>query len=692
MGRILDILRGKQITSLEAAVDLISARFEIVQDLITETIHDVAALKCSILAVPADQRTYANTVLAYDELCGVNIVLHAITSILRCVSADIAQRDIPYEVRKKEMAALIHDPALYEALREYRNGPMEYEVLTTEQYVYVETLMDHGRRSGYDQAEEQRWQLAALKKQMDAAASSFESNYNADVTVISVPENQLQGVDSSFIAMQPRDAQGNIAILCNLIAWHAIMPYCRNPEVRRTFYQAYYQRAYPANEGALKQLLIARTAYAQAVGFIDYASYSLASCMLATADEVLDFLKEFTHVAKPLFTRMIDEVRQDTPEGVVLVEGALQPWDVAYVLAVQEQKYCALDQREVSQYFPIDAVISGMLRVYSRFMDVSFEFESKLKTAWHETVQGVTVFNRDKSRVLGYVVFDLLPRPQKYSHACCWQIIPRIRRYNTQTGMLYETPAIATIIANIPLPHGDAPSLLHHDTVRMLFHEFGHALHAVLSCTSHFQTSGLKGVMRDYIELPSQILEEWIWRPEILRMLSSHYITGQVLPDDLMQRLAASREIEQGFFEMNQARRALLSLRLFMGEGSAVDINAEARKAHEECLPGIMWDDAHKEYASFGHLVPYGPRYFGYILSRIYARDVFAHIERRGLLNTEIGTQFVECMLRPGGSRHPRRLLESFLGRPVSNAAYFEWLEKKGDFVSTTKSPSQKEE
>jgi Zn-dependent oligopeptidase len=177
MGRILDILRGKQITSLEAAVDLISARFEIVQDLITETIHDVAALKCSILAVPADQRTYANTVLAYDELCGVNIVLHAITSILRCVSADIAQRDIPYEVRKKEMAALIHDPALYEALREYRNGPMEYEVLTTEQYVYVETLMDHGRRSGYDQAEEQRWQLAALKKQMDAAASSFESNY-----------------------------------------------------------------------------------------------------------------------------------------------------------------------------------------------------------------------------------------------------------------------------------------------------------------------------------------------------------------------------------------------------------------------------------------------------------------------------------------------------------------------------------
>ena len=143
---------------------------------------------------------------------------------------------------------------------------------------------------------------------------------------------------------------------------------------------------------------------------------------------------------------------------------------------------------------------------------------------------------------------------------------------------------------------------------------------------------------------------------------------------------------------MNQARRALFSLRLFIGEGSVVDVDAEARKAHEECLPGIIWNDAYKEYASFGHLVPYGPRYFGYILSRIYARDIFTHIEHRGLLDTEIGSQFVECILRPGGSRHPRKLLETFLGRPVSSATYFEWLEKKGDLVSTTKSPFQKEE
>jgi Zn-dependent oligopeptidase len=366
---------------------------------------------------------------------------------------------------------------------------MTHEILTSEQQQYIEILIQQAQRSGFDQPEEARWKLAALKKQMDAAASAFESNYNADVTTVSIAEADLRGVDPSFVIASPRDEQGNLLILCNSVSWNAIMPYCSAEHVRRMFYQAYYKRAYPANGEQLQRLLHARTLYAQALGYADYASYMLEVCMLSTSDQVLTFLQDFMQAAQPLFTSFIAEVSQNIPEGVALIEGQLKPWDVAFTLAAFKNRTCGLDQREVSQYFPIQAVMSGMLKVYALFMGVSFEFQEKFAHAWDEAVQGVTVFNHNKTRILGYIFFDLLPRPQKYSHACCWQIIPRVRRHDPQTGILYETPGIATIIANIPLPQQDAPSLLYHDTVRTLFHEFGHALHEVLSCTqkTYFQ-------------------------------------------------------------------------------------------------------------------------------------------------------------------------------------------------------------
>ncbi|MDQ5890170.1 MAG: oligopeptidase [Candidatus Dependentiae bacterium] len=672
----LKILRGKPIQTIYDALALIPREVSDALSMVDEAIADVIALKKEILSFAPENRTYANTVAAYDEMTGLVFVASSMAGIVKQVSADIHMRAAPHCKIQQESIKICKDAALYKAFCEYRDYGMSRETLSSEQQYFFKKAMADFKRSGYDKGADAFAHLSHLEEEMQQACSAFDSTLDNDVTSVAFLEEELTGITPEFIAAQHRDEQGRVVLLCNRTTLSAILPHCSNEMVRRTFKKAYERRAFPANADNLQRMLALRHEYAVALGYENYAAYALAGYMMETPAQVHDFLDTYFARIRPLAERDFANIISTLPDDVVLVDGKLQSWDVPYAVATYEKIHSELDQRQIAHYFPVDKAVAGIFAIYEKFMGLSFDYHATIDGAWHESIQGITVYTKDRSRVLGYIFLDLYPRPQKYSHACCWEVTPRVLRHDVHSGMLYEVPSVSVIIANFPKPHGDRPALFLHSDITTFFHEFGHAIHNVLSCTSHTQTSGSMGVMLDFVELPSQIMEEWMWRSDMLRLVSGHYQTGEPLPDEIIQKMVAARTSGRSFFEMNQVYYSNVSLALHE-RSIPVDLDGLLHEMYTTYMQGLVWDEGNKFYTSFGHLTGYGPCYYGYSISRTYAHDVFSRIEEHGLLNEAIGKQFVEIILRPGGSVHPRELLAKFLGRPASSDTYTQWLERE---------------
>jgi thimet oligopeptidase len=672
----LSLLRGKSTESMIEVISLVPDTVVKAEQLVDDLLHDATFLKQEIIDRLPLERTYINTVKRYDELIGLASIATSFTGLFRQVSSDVEGRNKPYIRAQKEMTQLCKDIRFYKAFCDYREQAMAVELLTDEQKSFFEKAMSDFRRMGYDKDSESFAHLTKLEEKMQTLAAQFDQAFNDMADSITVQANELTGVASAFIQAQHRGPDGSVVLLCNKPTWLAILPHCTNPLVRKAFKKAYDQRAYPENVTCLQDLLSVRAEYAKALGYENYAEYVLSDYMVQNTATVEQFLDRLAQSVCGLRERDMGQLATTMPADVLLVHGALQSWDIFYVLAVYEKQQLKLDAREIAEYFPVDSTIAGVFAIYEQFMSVSFDHHAKIAGAWHDSVQGITVYTKDRSRILGYILLDLFPRPQKYSHACCWSLIPHIWGHAADSGMLYETKSLSVIVANFPKPNADAPALLTHADVTTFFHEFGHALHNVLSCTAHLQTSGSMQVMLDYIELPSQILEEWMWNPAMLKLVSRHYKTNQPLSDELIRKMTQSRMFGRSFFEMNQIYLSWLSLLLHTAQ-PPVQLDAIIHEAFSRGMKGVVWDEDNKFYTSFAHITAYGPAYYGYSLSRAYAYDVFARIASIGLLDENIGYEFVEKLLRPGGSVHPLQLLKQFLGRPASSDTYMNHLAAK---------------
>jgi len=670
----LKILRGKPIASLSDALALIPTTAAQAHEMVRQALVDIAALKTAILSLSPERRTYANTVAAYDEMEGLVFVVSFAVTVLKQVSSDVARRAEPYRLIHEEAIKICKDAAIYQAFCEYRDYGMVHEVLTTEQGYFFKKIMADFKRCGYDKDPAALARIVALEKELQAYCNAFDATLNNDATTLVFPESALSGVSSEFLASQARDADGNVVLYCNRSTLNALLQHCTNPVVRRAFKKAHDSRAYPENEGNLKKMLEVRSELAQLLGYETYASYALAGYMAGSPDTVRDYLGDVFERIEEAAARDFKNLMSTLPQDVELSpEGKVHPWDIPYAIATYEKINSSLDSREVAQYFPVDRVIRGVFSIYEKFLGISLAYTQTVPGAWHESVQAVTVYTKDRSRVLAYILMDLYPRPQKYAHACCVEVVPRVHRHNTETGMLYEVPSVSVIVANFPKAAQGMPALFLHSDVITFFHEFGHAMHNALSCTSHFKTSGSMGVMLDFIELPSQIMEEWMWRPEVLRSISGHYKTGKPLPEGLIQKLVAARRSGRSYFDMNQIYYSMFALTAHEAQ-APIDLDTLLRESFMRYMRGMAWDADNKFYASFGHLPLYGPCYYGYSYSRSFAFDVFARIESHGLFDESIGREFVEKILKPGGSAHPRDLLANFLGRPATSGAYIEWI------------------
>jgi thimet oligopeptidase len=459
----------------------------------------------------------------------------------------------------------------------------------------------------------------------------------------------LQGLDDEFINTLKRTDAGEYILGIDYPTYFKVMEQCSVEATRMRSFQLFNNRAYPVNKTILESILSKRKQRAALVGYDSYAAYDIANQMAQNPATVEQFLRN-------LLMRTVEKEEQELRRiaGNAILQEPLKPWNIAYLKDQYKKEHYALDENKLREYFPMEKTVDGLMRIYEQFFGLRFVRAAKT-CLWHDDVYALEVYEQKNNTLLGIFILDLYPRPYKFSHAAHITIVPAVI---TQQNQCF--PEISVVMANFPPSTAETPSLLLRSDVRTFFHEFGHAIHALLGRTRVASYSGTS-VKQDFVEMPSQMLEEWLWNPEILRILSSHYRTGEPLSHETISQIVQLKQFDAAMQVRTQGRYALLSL--YVHQQEAVDLDALLKTINATYAPHIAWDPDNHFYTSFGHLTGYSAKYYGYLWSKVFALDLFGEIKKTGLLDTATGRRYADMILAPGGSKPPQLLLQAFLGR-----------------------------
>jgi len=444
----------------------------------------------------------------------------------------------------------------------------------------------------------------------------------------------------------------------------AVLTYADDRGLRERLYAAYQTRASDQgphagrfdNSARIEQIMALRHEAAQLLGFANSAEESLATKMAGTPQRVLAFLHDLAARARPVAERELAELRTFARDELAIAD--LQPWDVAYAAEkLRERKY-ALSEEELKPYFPLPAVIDGLFAITRRVFGVHFVLRGGVDV-WHDDVRFYDVLDEGGKIIAGAYV-DLYARSGKRGGA--WMDVCRSRFRDGATTHL----PIAYLTCNFAPPAAAQPSLLTHDDVTTLFHEFGHGLHHLLTEIDYPGVAGISGVEWDAVELPSQFMENFAWQREALALFARHWQTGAALPDDLFARMLAARHFHAGLFLVRQLEFGLFDFRLHLeydpARGARVmSLLEQVRRDVAVLLPPSWQRMPH----SFGHVFAggYAAGYYSYLWAELLSADAFGRFEEAGVFDRASGEAFRRSILAIGGSRPALESFVEFRGR-----------------------------
>jgi oligopeptidase A len=440
--------------------------------------------------------------------------------------------------------------------------------------------------------------------------------------------------------------------------YQAVMTHGDDRELRETFYKAWSTRA--SDEGAdaqwdnseiIENVLALRHEAALLVGFQNYAEYSLATKMAAEVSEVLDFLTELTGRTRAAAQKELDSIQE-------IADAELQAWDVAYYLEKLKQKRFSISDDELRQYFPATAAQGGLFGLAEKLYGIVVKERSGV-CAWHEDVSYYEVRDND-GQLLGSFYTDLYARKGKRGGA--WMDECVIRK-NLKGD---ATPPVGYLICNFSPPDAEGVSLLTHNDVLTLFHEFGHMLHHLLTQVDYPSIAGINGVPWDAVELPSQFMENFAWHYEVLVECSVHHRSGESLPQEIFDRLHRSRHFGEALAMLRQIEFAMFDFRIHANYdpaagGRALAVLDEVRS--EVAL--LNYPSYNRLPHSFAHIFAggYAAGYYSYKWAEVLAADAFSAFEESGIFDKETASRFREEILAVGGSRDIMEAYIAFRGR-----------------------------
>jgi len=546
---------------------------------------------------------------------------------------------------------------LYEALA---SVPMEGLAPDTRRHL-EHTLRDF-RRAGVDRDEPTRARLKELADKAVRLGQDFDRAIREDVRAVSLHPEQLAGLPADYIAAHPPGPDGRVRITTDYPDLLPFRQYAEDGEARRQLYLENTSRAWPGNERVFREILEVRAEQARLLGAPCWADYITEDKMSRAAQTVVEFLARVASVSEGPAARDVERLlqrkRRDFP-AVTRVED----WEKAYYEQRVKQEQFAFDAQAVRPYFEFTRVREGLLAITSRLFDLRY-VRVQEPSAWHPKVESYDVFQDDQK--LGRIHLDLHPRPDKYKHAAQFPIVSGVAGVQLPEGAL---------ICNFPDPEVHSPALLDHDDVVTLFHEFGHLMHHLLGGRQRWL--GFSGVATewDFVEAPSQMLEEWAWDPTTLRLFAHHIETDAPIPAELVERMRQANEFGKGAHTRHQVFYAQLSLLLHSRNPAELDITRTMIELQSRYSPFPYVEGTHF-FASFGHLNGYSAMYYTYLWSLVIAKDLLGEFQRHGLLDAQTALRYRDSVLAPGGSRDAADLVQEFLGRPYGFEAFQAWLER----------------
>jgi thimet oligopeptidase len=594
----------------------------------------------------------AATMTVWNDL---NLALHnafASASLLSNVHPDEAVRTRGERAEQdahKLLTEIGLDRGLYDALVAVDPGDLD----EGGRRVHTLAIRDF-HRAGVDQDESVRARLRELAERETAVAQEFSKNIRDGVRSVSVDPSSLDGLPADFVESHPAGDDGRVVITTDYPDYLPFSTFSRDREARAALMQEYLNRAWPENDALLHELLELRREHALLLGYDGWPSYDAEVKMIGKGAAIPEFIERITEVSTAAARRDIDvllaRVQQDHPE-VTAVDNV----DKAFYSEVLRRERFDVDAQQVRAYFDFAKVRAGLLEVTGRLFDVEY-VEVADAPRWHEDVTTYDVL-RDGTR-LGRIRLDLHPRAGKYGHAAQFDLAPGIAGRQVAEGVL---------VCNF------SQHLMEHDHVVTLFHEFGHLLHHVLA-SGHAWTR-FSGVATewDFVEAPSQMLEEWAWDADVLRSFATD-ASGEPIPRELVAKMRAAKNFGTGLYARTQMFYAALSYRLHQDVPD--DITATMRELQARYDVFGYVPDTHF-FAAFGHLEGYGSGYYTYMWSLVIAKDLFSAFDRDDLFDTGVAHRYRDRVLARGGSRDAADLVADFLGRPYAFDAFERWLDQE---------------
>jgi thimet oligopeptidase len=603
-------------------------------------------------------RTIENTLVPFDEAVHQNNSASYFAQLMEQVHPDATFRDRATVMLTKASAAqtaiaLNHE--VYNAL-----AALDLSKADAATRFYVQRQLLEFRLAGVDKDDATRARLKKLNDQATEQQSMFDRNISDGKNTVEADPAELDGLPQDYIDRHQPGADGKLHLTTDYPDALPVFTFAKSDSLRRRMSLAFNTRAYPKNQEVLTNLMKTRYEIATLLGYSSWADYNAADKMIAKGHNIAEFINQVNDASRDLSRRefeMLLAERQKTDPG------AKEIWDYerSYLSELVRRNKYEFDSQAVRPYFPFMEVKQGILDTASDLFHVSFQEEQNIPS-WDPAVETWIVI--DSGKPIGRFYLDMHPRPGKYSHAEMAPVLDGIRGKQLPEAIL---------VCNFPVPTATDPGLMDYGDVETFFHEFGHLMHHILG--GQQQWAGISGITMesDFVEAPSQMLEEWIRSPQVLAKFARHYKTGEPIPVELVARMNRASAFGRGGWAGRQNAFSAVSYDIYKTKPEDVDLDKVTLDDARRYTLFTPLPDTHT-WASFGHLGGYSSAYYTYLFDKVIAEDFFLQFDHQNLLAGDAPMRYRRIVLEPGGSMSANDLVKNFMGRPQNITALQHWM------------------
>ncbi len=647
-------------------IDFTSLTPEQTRDATEHAMRECDAAIAAIVAIPAGERTFANTMLALEEAGELVARVSGMYGFMAYVSDNEGLRAAGRECEEtleKYGIALSFREDLYNAVREFA-ATEEAKGLTGEDKRLLEFELRDYRRNGFELPPDERARVRALFDRLVELDVQFRKAIDDWDDGIMVRREELAGLPDAYVDSLKKTEDGAETRYRVSLAYPELHPFMANAksgELRRQLFEKDQRKGGEENVRRLEEAIRLRDEVARLLGYDSWAAYRTETRMAKTRENVASFLADLREKVSVKAARDMEGLRAAaSAEG----EADIDIWDWRYYHNELLKTKYAVNEFEIAEYFPLDACIEGLFDVTQTMLGLRFA-PAPDAPRWNPDVQAFDVFDADGTEPFARFYMDLFPRPNTYGHAAAFTL----RRGRELADGSYQKP-VSAIVANFTKPTATQPSLLRHTEVVTFFHEFGHILHQTLTKARRARFSGT-ATERDFVEAPSQMLEHWVWEPSVLSGFARHHETGEPLPEHLVNAMVAAKNLDSGVMTLRQIFFATLDF-AYHSPGFDGDTTRKVRELHE--ITGFPYMPGTHFQSGFGHLFGYDAGYYGYLWSHVFGDDMYTFFEEHGPLDPATGAHYRKTVLERGGSVDGDELVRNFLGREPNNQAFLRGL------------------